>query len=231
MLLVAQPDLKFAAKDVEKLFAFVGVGFAAAAAGLDAKEMGFHGSVSPGEEFHADTRLGFQDFALLGANQTGIFTGGFEKGKNVGAVKAGDAAKSGDGGAHLAALEGAEEANGNAGGASDLGQRKAAARAQAPEAGAGGKSAFGGDGNDALAFENVDDGGRIEAAIAAKKNGALEEAHVILGVKTVTALRAARFDEAEGLPGAESGGRNAHAAGDFADLKEGTGGASSRNRG
>jgi hypothetical protein len=44
----------------------VRIGFAAAAARLDAKEMWLHGSVAPGQQLHAHAFGGFQDFAFRG---------------------------------------------------------------------------------------------------------------------------------------------------------------------
>ena len=69
MTLGVQPDLEFAAQDVEEFFALVRVGFAAATAGFDAEEMRFHGGVAPGEKLHADVGAGFQDFALRGTDE------------------------------------------------------------------------------------------------------------------------------------------------------------------
>src|SRR5581483_7325188 len=117
MFVVVQPDFKFAAQDVEKFFAFVGIGLAAAAARLDAEEMRLHRGVAPGEEFHAHAFGGFENLTLRGMDDAGVFLGGLEERKDVGAVVAGDAAKRGDGGTHLAALERTEESYGEAGGA------------------------------------------------------------------------------------------------------------------
>ena len=64
MLFVANPDFKSAANDVKEFFAFVCVGFTAAAAGLDAKEMRLHGFVAPGKKFHANAFGGFEDAAF-----------------------------------------------------------------------------------------------------------------------------------------------------------------------
>jgi hypothetical protein len=66
--LVVKPDFKFAAQDVKEFFTFVGVGFAAAAAGLDTEEVRFHGGVAPGEKLHADIGAGFKDFTPLVSN-------------------------------------------------------------------------------------------------------------------------------------------------------------------
>ena len=69
VFLLAQPDLKLAAQDVEKFLALVNVSFAAAPAGFDAEEVRLHGGIAPGEEFHADAGRGFEDFTVLGANE------------------------------------------------------------------------------------------------------------------------------------------------------------------
>jgi len=77
------------------------------------------------------------------AHEARIIAGGFEQGKNVGTVEASDAAQRGNRGAHLAALQGAEETDGDPGGASHLGQRKAAAGPQAAETLPGKERTFG----------------------------------------------------------------------------------------
>src|SRR5258707_7011279 len=182
-----KPDFEFAAKDVQKLLAFVSVGFAAAAAGLDAEEVRLHGSVAPGQQLHANAFGGLEDFALRGANHAGIVGGRFKEGKDVGVVITSDAAERSDGSAHLAAFERAEKADRDAGSASDLGQREAFALAKAPETKTGGSGIFGGSGNHPLAFEHVDDGCGIQAASAAKKNGAFQQADVGFLVQAITA--------------------------------------------
>src|SRR5882724_8872663 len=88
VLFVANPDFKSAAKDVKEFFAFVRVGLAAAAAGLDAKEMRLHGFIAPGKKFHANALCGFEDAAFGRGNEAGIFPGVVEKREKVGAVVA-----------------------------------------------------------------------------------------------------------------------------------------------
>src|SRR5579859_3877103 len=144
VLVGVEPDFKFAAENMKKFLAFVSVGFAAVAAGLDAEKMRLHGGVAPGEQFHAHALGSLQDFAFARADQAGIVLGGFKEGKDVGAVVAGDAAHGGDGGAHLAAFEGAEKTDGDAGGASDLGKRKTATLTQATKTQAGRGGVLGG---------------------------------------------------------------------------------------
>jgi hypothetical protein len=61
---------------------------------------------------------------------------------------------------------------------------------------------------------------RIQAAGAAKKNGALKQAYVGFAVHTVAALGALRREQAERFPRAESGRRDAEAAGDLGDAQE-----------
>ena len=221
VFIVFQPNFEIAAEDVEKFFAFVGVGFAAAAAGAHAEEVRLHGGVAPGEEFHADAGSGFENFALGRAHETGILFRGFKKGKDIRAIETCDAAKRRDRGAHLAAFKGAEKTDGDAGGAGDLREREAAAGAQAAETLAG--KALGifcrGCGGVALALEDVHDGGGIEAAGAAEKNGPAQEAHVGVGVFAVAALGALRSEKAEGFPVPQRGRRNAQTASDFADAQ------------
>src|SRR6266436_7472656 len=109
-----QPDFKITTKDVQKFFALVRIGFAAATAGFDAEEMRLHRRIAPGEQFHANIRGGFQDFSLRWTNEPGMLTGSFEKREDVRAIKAGDTAERGDRRAHLAALEAAEKSHGYA---------------------------------------------------------------------------------------------------------------------
>src|SRR6267142_524837 len=167
VLLAVQPDFKISAKDVQKFLALVRVRLAAAAAGFDAEEMRFHHRIAPGQQFHANVRCGFQDFSLVGPNEPRIFAGGFEKREDVRAIEAGDAAERGDRGAHLAAFEAAEESHGYAGGARYLREGESPARSQAPETLTGMRLNFRSGRNDALAFQHMNDGRRIEAASAA----------------------------------------------------------------
>src|ERR1700693_179219 len=95
--------------------------------------MWLHGGVAPGKQFHTHARSGFQNFALRRAHQARIFFGGFKKRKNVGAIKAGDAPQSSDRRTHLSAFECTEKSHRHARRARHLGQRKTAARAQAPK--------------------------------------------------------------------------------------------------
>lgn len=220
MFVSAEPDFKFAAKNVEKFFAFVRVGFAGAAAGLDAKEMRLHDGVAPGKKLHANTFFGFEDFAIGGADAARIVLGSFEEGKNVGAVIAGDAAKRSDGSTHLATFERAEIADRDAGGTSNLRERETATLAKAAKALSGRERIFSGSGNDALTLEDMHDGSGVEMAHATKKNGALKEADVFFGEEAIAALRAVRRNEAERFPIAQSGRGDADATRNFADTKK-----------
>src|SRR6266481_6375506 len=175
------------------------------APGFDAEEMRFHRGIAPGEQFHADLRCRLQDFSLRWPNEPGMLPGGFEKREDVGAIEAGDAAKRGDRGAHLAALEAAEKPHGHAGGSRYLREGESPPRSQAPETLTGMRLYFRSGRNNALAFQHMNDGGRIEAASAAEKNRALEQAHVGFGIEAIAALRAQRRDEAKGLPGTQRG--------------------------
>src|SRR6266849_7947871 len=146
VLAVAEPDFKCAAEDVEEFLAFVGVGFAAAAAGFHAEKVRFHDGVAPGEEFHAHAGIGLQNFSLRWSHEAEIFAGGLEERKDIGAIEARDAAQGGHGRAHLAALERAEKADGDTGGASHLREGESATRAQAAKALPGERGGFGGEG-------------------------------------------------------------------------------------
>jgi len=219
MFLAVQPNFKIAAKDMQEFLSLMRIGFAAAPARFDAEKMRFHSRIAPGKQFHADIRSGLQDFSLAGTNEPRVFPGSFEKRKNVCAIEAGDAAERGDRGAHLAAFEAAEKSHGHAGRSGYLRERESAPRSQAPEALTGMRLRFRRSRDDALAFQHMNDSGRIEAASAAEKNRALEQAHIRFGIKTVTALRALRRNEAECLPGAQRRRRNADAARHFADAQ------------
>src|SRR5258707_123888 len=143
VLIGFEPDFEFATQDVQEFFAFVSVGFAAAAAGLDAKKMWLHGSVAPGKKFHADALGGFENFALGWAHELGIVLGRLEERKNIGAVVARDAPQGANGSAHLAAFESAEKTDGNSRGAGNLRQGKIAALAEAAETQTGRGGIFG----------------------------------------------------------------------------------------
>ena len=204
---------------MEKFLAFVGVGFAAATARTHAEEMRLHGGVAPGEKLHADARSGFQNFSLRTTHEARIFSRGFEKGENIGAVETRDSAKRGDRRAHLATFQRTEETDGDAGGAGDLSEREAAARAQTTKTLTGQARRFGGSDGQSLAFEDVDYGGGIQAAGAAQENCATQCANVGFAVLAVFALRAARGNQAEGFPCAQGGRGDADAVRDFADAE------------
>jgi hypothetical protein len=161
VLVVANPDFKCTANDVKKFLAFVGVGFAAAAAGLDAKEVRLHCFIAPGEKLHANAFGSFQDASLVGGNEARIILGVVEERKKVRAVVTRDASERGDRGAHLAAFQGAEKTDRHAGGTSDLDERKFALLPEAAKALAGRQNTFRGDGDNALTFQNVNYGGGI----------------------------------------------------------------------
>src|SRR5580704_16073802 len=134
MFFAVQPNFKIAAKYVQELFAFMRVRFPAAATGFDAKKMRLHHRLAPGQKLHAHAGSGFQNFSLAGPDKPRIFRGGFKERQNICAIEARDAAQRGDGGAHLAAFERAEEAHGNLCGARHLGEGQPAASTQPPEA-------------------------------------------------------------------------------------------------
>ena len=181
--------------------------------------MRLHGGAAPGQKLHADTRSGFENFSLSGANETGIFYRGLKQGKDIGAIEARDAAKSRDGRTHLAALESAEKTDGDAGCSRDLRERKTSAASQTAEALAGRHAIFRGCGDYALFLEDVDNRGRIQSSGAPEKNRALQQAHIGFGIDAVAALRALRRDQAKRFPGAQSGRGNADAARHFADAQ------------
>src|SRR5712692_8456867 len=200
MLTRVEPNLKISAKDMQEFFAFMRVGFTAAASGFDAEKMRFHHRVSPGQQLHAHVRRGLQDLSLIRTHQARIIASSFEERENVGAVEAGDAAQRGNRGAHLAALEGAEKADGDASGASYLSQRQTAAGSQAAETLPWQERTFRWSWDDSLALKHVDDGGGIEAASPAQENRALQQAHIGFGEQAVAALRTQRRKSPRGGP-------------------------------
>src|SRR5208282_729347 len=113
-------DLEFTAQNVEKLLALVSVGFAAAPSGFDAEKVRFHRGVAPSKEFHADTGRGFENFAVLGANEVLGLAGGINQGHDADPIESRDAAQRGNRGPHLAAFQCAQKTNGDAGSAGDL---------------------------------------------------------------------------------------------------------------
>src|SRR5258708_22261039 len=217
MLPRVEPNLKISAHDIQEFLAFMRVGFTAATSRFDAEKMRLHGRISPGQQFHAHVRSGLQDFSLVRAHQARILAGSLEERKNVGTVEAGDAAQGGNRRAHLAALEGAEEADGDTGGARHLRKRKAAAGSQASETVPGEKRTFRWSRNNSLSFEHVDDRGGIEAAGPAKENGALQQTHVGFSEQAGAALRTLRRDQAPKPPRPPRWGGKFHAAGPLPD--------------
>jgi len=220
---VIQRDFQAPANDIEKLLAFVSVGFAAIRRRSYAEQMWLHDRVAPGQQLHPHARAGFQDLALARTDATGIGFVGIEERKNVKAIEPREPAKRGDGGAHLAALKRGEKSNRNVGGAGDAGERVAAAQTQAPESradGTGLDALASGGGKQSLGFEHVNDGRGVHAASAAEELSAFEEPHVGMGIEAVAAAGAGGSNESEMLPGAQDGGRNADQTCDITDAQE-----------
>ena len=122
----------------------------------------------------------------------------------------------------MAALERAEKADRNAGGFGDLRKGKAAPDAQAAKTLPGTERAFRGRRYYALALEDMNDRGRIEATSTPEKNGSLQQAHVGFAIQPVAALGALRSDQPKRLPGAQRRRGNAYAASDLADAQQPT---------
>ena len=138
--------------------------------------MRLHGGTAPGEQFHAYARRGFQNFALCTAHHARIFLRSLEKRKDVGAIKACDAAERGNRGARLSAFESAEKADRYARGTRHLGQRQATTRAQTAEALSRQRRRFCGRGDHALPLEFVHNGRGVQPPRAAKRRAA-EDGH------------------------------------------------------
>ena len=81
MFFAIEPNFEVTAKDVEKLFSFVRVRFATSAAGFDAKKMGLHGGLTPGQKFHADAGSGLQIPFAGQVGRGGDFRRPFQKAK------------------------------------------------------------------------------------------------------------------------------------------------------
>jgi len=220
MFLAVQPNFKLTAKDVQELLAFVGVGFAAAAAGFDAKKMRFHGGLAPGQKLHAHSGSRFQDFSLAWPHEARVFCRRFKEREDVRAIETGDAAERGNRRAHLAAFERAEKTYGDFGGPSHLREREPTPHAQPSEALARKWNSFRRWRNDTLAFQYVHDGRGIQSARASQKNGALQQTYIGLGVKAVAAFRTMRRNEAQRFPGAQCRGGNAHAPRHLTDAQQ-----------
>ena len=220
MTLILKPNFKFPAKDMKEFLALVSIGFPAIAAWFDAEEMRFHSGVAPGEQFHTDIGTGFENLAIGGMHESGGVAIGFEKRKKIGFVKTCDAAKRSDGRAHLPAFQCAEKTDGYAGSTSDLCERKIALKAQATKTLAGRLARVGGNNGKPLLLQNVNNGGGIQSAGAAKKDRSLQETNVGFGVETVAALGTLRSDEAKSFPGTQSGRRDAEASSDFRDAQK-----------
>jgi len=144
----------------------------------------------------------------------------FKEREEVGFVETGNAAQCRDRRAHLAALQGTEETHGNVGGLCHFGEGEPTTHSQAAKFLAGALGSIGGRGDQPLFFQDMDNGRGIQPAGAAQENSALQKAHVSLRVHAVVALSAARRDESQGFPGAQSGRGNADAVGDFTDAQE-----------
>lgn len=181
------------------------VAFAASGRRRDTEQVRFHHRVTPRKQFHADSGAGFEDLALLRTDAAGIRLRRIEEREDVLFVEAGEAAERGNGGAHVAALEGAEEADGDTSGFCHASERVAAGEAQAPQAGANwaGLGLTDSRAENALRFEQMDNGGSVHAARGAEELGALEEAEVGVRVKAVMAARTDGRDEAQIFPRAE----------------------------
>jgi len=74
VLVVADPEGEFAGKDVDKFFARVGVGFFAAASGLNFDALGLQGTGTGDQVFDSDTAMvGNKAGALLGVQHGTLF--------------------------------------------------------------------------------------------------------------------------------------------------------------
>src|SRR5256884_1465578 len=129
---------------------------------------------SPSEQFHADVGRGFQNSSFPRAHQARIVAGSLEERKNIGSIKARDAAERRYRRTHLASLERAEKSDGNAGGFGNLCERKPPLGAQPAETLPGSERAFGGRRYHAPAPEGMGERGRDVAAGTAGKKSSLQ---------------------------------------------------------
>ena len=220
MFLAVEPNFKLTSKYVQELFAFVRVGFAAAAAGFDAKKMRFHGCLAPGQKLHAYSGCRFQNFSLTWPHEARIFRCGFEEREDVCSIEASNASQRGNGGAHLAPFERAEKAHGNFRGPRHLREGQATPRAETTKALAGKRNAFRRPRNDTLTFQYMHDGRGIQPARASQKNGALQQTYIGLSVEPVAAFRTMRRNKAQRFPGAQCRRGNAHAPRHLTDAQQ-----------
>ena len=206
--LVLEPDFEFAPQHVQKLFAFVGISFAASSSRLDAEQMRFHRGVAPGEELHAHLGAGFEDFAFGRANQgTGVAIGIKQRG-DIGLIESSDAAERCDRAAHLTALEGTEKTHGDIRRACHLHQGETTLRAHPAKTLPRRLPSINRCYGVTLLFQDVNNRSGIKTASAAKENCTLQQPDVEFGVQAITALGALRRHQSENLPGTERGGRD-----------------------
>jgi len=192
--LIVKPDFEFTAKNVEEFFAVVRIGLAAAAARFDAEKMRFHGSVAPGEQFHADAAAAFEDLSFGWTNERRCIAVRVEQRHEVRFVESRDALQCGDRRAHLAALQCAQKTDRDASGARHLCEREAAFQAETAKALARRLPGICRRERKSLFLQNVNDRGGIQAPSSAKEDCALEETNVRFAIQAIAAFRALRRD-------------------------------------
>src|SRR3954447_8135843 len=213
-------DFQIATEHVDELFSIMCVGVAAASVWSDAEQVRLHDCVAPGQQFHAYATTCFENLAFFGTNTAAAYVFGVEEIQDIGFVKAGELAQSAHRAGHLRAFHGTEKSDGYPNSVRDLREGKLAARAQLAEMGSdsAGASIAGGP-NLPFALEQLHDGSRVESADLAQEASALEKFYVFIGVEPVLALGAAGPSQAEALPRADDGRRDANFAGDVSDFQ------------
>jgi len=70
-----------------------------------------------------------------------------------------------------------------------------------------------------FALQHLHDGDRIQASYFAQVARLFQQAHVVVGVKTIPALGAVRVHQAQVFPSPDRGGSNSHGARHVADFE------------
>ena len=99
---------------------------------------------------------------------------------------------------------------------------QAALGAQAAQAGANSRGAVAGRRFDgAFAFQRLHDGGRVQSADLAQVARSFQQAHIVVGVKTIPALAAMGVRKSHAFPSSDRRRRNPYETGDVTDFEIG----------
>ena len=101
ILFIAEKNLQLAFQNVQKFFTDMGIRFAAACVGSDAKKVRLHDCVAPGQQLHADAWASLKHFPGFGFHQILVRFRSVVEIDNIGFVLARQFAQSSDRCAHL----------------------------------------------------------------------------------------------------------------------------------